>query len=69
MLTTSNTGEDLPVGARINLLGGFARLVWQGKYTRDGNGIKALTVQVALCAIGVTFELDGKPNPTYQSEG
>jgi hypothetical protein len=69
MLTWTTTGRDIPVGTRTILLGAFARQVRIGKYTQDGNGIRAQTVQVALCAIGVTFELVGKPNPTYQSKG
>lgn len=69
MLTWTTTGRDIPVGTRTILLGAFARRVRIGKYTRDGNGVRAQTVQVALRAIGATFELVGKPNPTYRSEG
>ena len=59
----------MPIGTRIALLSTFARRVRHGEYTRDGRGVRAQTVQVALRAIGSTFEMDGKPNPTYRSEG
>jgi hypothetical protein len=53
---------------RINLLLGFAVRVRRGDYG-DGHQVRAATVQVALRAIGKTFELEGLPNPTYRSEG
>jgi hypothetical protein len=53
---------------RIELLTVFAERVQTGHY---GNGatVRAGTVQVALRAIGKTFEMDGLPNPTYRCEG
>jgi hypothetical protein len=70
MLTNSWTKHELPTSTRINLLGTFAHWVRIGKYTQDGGTwVKCQTVQVALHAIRVMFELDGKPNPMYHSEG
>ena len=54
---------------RINLLLGFAKRVQTREYGEDGHKVRAGSVQVALCAIGKTFELDGLPNPTYRIEG
>jgi hypothetical protein len=70
MLTNSWTKHELPTSTRINLLGTFAQRDRIGKYTQDGGTrVKCRTVQVALHAIRVMFELDGKPNPMYHSEG
>ena len=59
---------DVPDPDRIDLLLGFAHRVRQGDYG-DGAQVRAGSVQVALRAIGKTFELEGLPNPTYRSEG
>jgi hypothetical protein len=60
--------SGVPDPERIELLTIFAERVRAGNY---GNGatVRAGTVQVALHAIGKTFEMDGLPNPTYRSEG
>jgi hypothetical protein len=55
---------DVPDPVRINLLLGVRR----GDYG-EGHQVLAGTVQVALHAVGKTFELEGLPNPTYRSEG
>ena len=59
---------DVPTDERIELLTAFAERVRDGGC---GNGarVRAGTVQVALCAIGKTFEMDGRPNPTYRCDG
>ena len=56
---------------RQTLLCGFARRVRTGTYNARNNykPVWHATVQVALRAIGTTFELDAKPNPLYHSEG
>ena len=59
---------DVPDPDRIDLLLGFAHRVRQGDYG-DGAQVRAGSVQVALRAIGKTFELEGLPNPTYRSKG
>jgi hypothetical protein len=46
----------------------FAHRVRQGDYG-EGAPVCAGSIQVALCAIGKTFELEKLPNPTYRSEG
>jgi hypothetical protein len=58
----------VPDPLRIELLLGFAHRIRWGHYG-DGTKVRAGSVQVALRAIGKTFELDGLPNPTYRSEG
>jgi hypothetical protein len=62
MLTTVPTDE------RIELLAAFAERVRNGDYGK-GTRVQAGTVQVALCAVGKTFEMDGRDNPTYRCEG
>jgi hypothetical protein len=62
MLTT------IPTDERIKLLSTFAERVRNGD-CGNGNRVQASTDQVALCAIGKTFEMDGRANPTYRSEG
>ena len=59
---------DVPNPTRIELLLGFALRVRRGDYG-DGNQVRAGSIQVALRAIGKTFELEGLPNPTYRNEG
>jgi hypothetical protein len=59
---------EIPTDERIELLSTFAERVRNGDYG-SGNRVRASTVQVALCAIGKTFEMDGRANPTYRSEG
>ena len=59
---------NVPVPTRIDLLLGFACRVRRGDYG-DGCQVRAGTIQVALRAVGMTFELEGLPNPTYRSEG
>jgi hypothetical protein len=58
----------VPIPERIELLTAFAERVREG-HCGNGTRIRASTVQVALCAIGKMFEMDGLPNPTYRSEG
>jgi hypothetical protein len=58
----------VPDPTRIELILGFAHRIRWGHYG-DGTKVRAGSVQVALRAIGKTFELDGLPNPTYRSEG
>jgi hypothetical protein len=58
----------VPNPERIELLAAFAERVRRG-HCGNGNTVRAGTVQVALCAIGKTFEMDGLPNPTYRCEG
>ena len=69
----SFTGVDalltgVPVPKRIELLTAFTEWVREG-HCGNGNRVHAGTIQVALCAIGKTFEMDGLPNPTYHCEG
>jgi hypothetical protein len=59
---------NVPTPTCIDLLLGFACRVHRGDYG-DGCQVRAGTVQVALRAVGMTFELEGLPNPTYRSEG
>jgi hypothetical protein len=61
----------IPLGQQIELISTFARRVREGKYrVREGTDpVRCPTVQVALRAIGATFELAHKPNPTYRAEG
>jgi hypothetical protein len=59
---------SVPNSERIELLAAFAQRVGNGHYS-NGTQVQAGTVQVALRAIGKTFEMDGLFNPTYQSEG
>jgi len=71
--TNPFTGVDemltgVPDPERIELLTAFAERVRRGYYG-NGTRVRAGTVQVALRAIGKTFEMDGLPNPTYRSEG
>jgi hypothetical protein len=58
----------VPTPERIELLTSFAERVRNG-HCGNGNRVRAATVQVALCAIGKTYEMDGRPNPTYRSKG
>jgi hypothetical protein len=62
MLTNVNDKD------RIDLLITFAQWIRAGN---GGNGhqVRCASVQVALRAIGATFELAGQANPTYRSEG
>ena len=55
---------DVPTDERIELMAAFAERVRHGHYG-DGARVQAGTIQVALCAIGKTFEMDGRTNPTY----
>lgn len=57
--------EGVPDPARVILLTGFARHVREGHAGR-GHTVRSGSVQDALCAVGKTFELDLRPNPTYQ---
>jgi hypothetical protein len=59
---------DVCVDVRIDLLIAFAEWVRAGNAGK-GHRVRCPTVQVALRAIGATFELAGKANPTYRSEG
>lgn len=58
----------VPDPERIELFAAFVERVRRGHYG-NGTRVRAGTVQVALRAIGKTFEMDGLPNPTYRSEG
>lgn len=60
--------SEVPTSERIELFTSFAQWVRDGN-CGNGSRVRAATVQVALCAIGKTFEMDGRPNPTYRSEG
>ena len=53
---------------RIELITAFAEYIHTGA-CGQGNRVCAGTIQVAVCAIGKTFELDGRPNPLYHTEG
>ena len=50
---------------RITALATFAQRVRGGEYSACAR-VRVQTVQVALRAIGTTFELDGKPNPCHK---
>ena len=52
----------------IELLTAFAEHVHTGA-CGQGIRVQAGTIQVMICAIGKTFELDGLPNPLYCTEG
>jgi hypothetical protein len=58
----------VPTAKCIELLTSFAEQVQDG-HCINGNQVQAATVQVALCAIGKTYKMDGRPNPTYRSKG
>jgi len=58
--------EGVPYTLRVTLLTGFARHVREGHAGR-GHTVRSGSVQDALCAVGKTFELDLRPNPTYQT--
>lgn len=60
--------STLPTTERIELLTAFAQRVRDG-HCGNGTNVRDATVQVAICAVGKTFEMDGRPNPTYRSEG
>ena len=62
MFTTVSTLD------RIKLLTAFAEHVRTGA-CGQGVQVRAGTIQVMICAIGKTFELDGLPNPLYRTEG
>ena len=49
----------------ITALETFAQRVRNGEFSRCA-GVRVQTVQVALCAVGATFELDGRDNPCYK---
>src|SRR5687767_1955560 len=51
--------------ATINALQTFAKFIWRGG-ARRGRRAGHQTVQVALFAVGTTFQLDGRHNPCYQ---
>ena len=55
----------VPDPFRVEALLGFTRHVREGNAGR-GNQVRVGSVSTALSAIGTTFELDCKPNPTYQ---
>ena len=62
MLTT------VPMLDRIELLPAFAEHVLTGA-CGQGVRVRAGTIQVAICAIGKTFKLDGLSNPLYRTDG
>jgi hypothetical protein len=59
---------NIPTAQRIELITAFAEHVRHGSCGRRQQ-VRAGTVQVAVCAIGKTFEMDGRPNPLYRAEG
>ena len=56
--------QTLPDQQRVDLLCAFAARVRSGALGK-GHQVRCGTVQVALRAIGATFELAEQPNPTY----
>ena len=56
--------QKLPDQQRVDLLCAFAARVRSGALGK-GHQVRCGTVQVALRAIGATFELAEQPNPTY----
>jgi hypothetical protein len=60
--------STVPTTERIELFTAFAQRVRDG-HCGNGTRVRAATVQVSICAIGKTFEMDGRANPTYRSEG
>ena len=58
--------RSVPHIDQVELLSAFASKVRSGAFGR-GHRIRAATVQVALRAVGATFELAGQPNPTYNA--
>lgn len=56
--------HDLADTTRVDLLAGFAHYVREGHAGR-GHRVRVGSVQDALCAVGQTFELDDRHNPTY----
>jgi hypothetical protein len=59
--------QATPIQKRLIVLTAFAEWVRSGACGR-GKKVRAPTVQVALRALGQTFELAGEPNPIYRSE-
>ena len=59
---------NLPTTQCIELLTAFAKHVHHGN-CGQGQQVRAGTIQVAVCAIGKTFEMDGCPNPLYCAKG
>ena len=57
--------EGVATPARVALLAAFARYIREGHAGR-GHTVRSGSVQDALCAVGKIFELDLRPNPTYQ---
>ena len=52
-------------GSKVDLIEGFARYVREGHAGR-GHQVRVGSVSEALRAVGKTFELDKRDNPTYQ---
>ena len=62
MLSTVSTLD------RIELLTAFTEHVRTGA-CGQGVRVQAGTIQVMICTIGKTFEMDGLPNPLYRTDG
>ena len=62
MLTTT------PINQQNELLTTFAEHVCTSNCGQQQQ-VRASTIQVAICAIGKTFEMDGCPNPLYHAKG
>jgi hypothetical protein len=60
--------SEVPTSERIERFTSFAQWVRE-ENCGNGSRVRAAAVQVALCAIGKTFEMDGRPTPPYRSEG
>ena len=59
---------NIPTTQCIKLITAFAEHVRHG-HCGHGQQVRAGTIQVAVCAIGKTFEMDRCPNPLYRAEG
>ena len=59
---------NIPTTQCIELITAFAEHVRHGSCS-CGQQVRAGTIQVAVCAIGKTFEMDRHPNPLYHAEG
>ena len=59
---------NIPTAQCIELLTAFTKHVCNGS-CGHGQQVRAGTIQVAVCAISKTFEMDRRPNPLYCAEG
>ena len=58
----------VPIIHQIELLTAFAEHIHKHN-CGQGQQVRAGTIQVTVCAIGKTFELDGLMNPLYHTKG